>query len=187
MSFMKGDLLSRTRKLVKGFAKAEPVWLKAMEKAPPATFPRAEKKLNPITLPEDVYVKKFFRKHPNSKHEDAIKIRGFDPPPARLFGWRVLELKEQGLNEEDAMAVADMEYRSERKAKKMAYSRLKKIARLQGKEPPPNPYPKAIEEIQEEEKPYVRDRFYNPDILRIVDKLKQERATEMQERRRGSW
>lgn len=31
MSFMKGDLLSRTRKLVKGLAKAEPVWLKAME------------------------------------------------------------------------------------------------------------------------------------------------------------
>jgi hypothetical protein len=31
MSFMKGDLLTRTRKLVKGLAKAEPVWLKAME------------------------------------------------------------------------------------------------------------------------------------------------------------
>jgi hypothetical protein len=31
MSFMKGDLLTRTKKLVKGFAKAEPVWLKAME------------------------------------------------------------------------------------------------------------------------------------------------------------
>jgi len=31
MSFMKGDLLSRTRRLVKGLAKAEPVWLKAME------------------------------------------------------------------------------------------------------------------------------------------------------------
>lgn len=31
MSFMKGDLLTKTRKLVKGLAKAEPVWLKAME------------------------------------------------------------------------------------------------------------------------------------------------------------
>lgn len=31
MSFMKGDLLMKTRKLVKGMAKAEPVWLKAME------------------------------------------------------------------------------------------------------------------------------------------------------------
>ena len=32
MSFMKGDLLSKTRKLVKGFAKTEPVWLRSMEK-----------------------------------------------------------------------------------------------------------------------------------------------------------
>lgn len=31
MSFMKGDLLNRTRKLVKGLAMAEPRWLKAME------------------------------------------------------------------------------------------------------------------------------------------------------------
>lgn len=30
---MKGDLLARTRKLVKGLAKAEPVWLKAMEQS----------------------------------------------------------------------------------------------------------------------------------------------------------
>ncbi|KAK4370144.1 hypothetical protein RND71_009619 [Anisodus tanguticus] len=33
MSFMKGDLLSRSSKLVKGLAKAEPVWLKAMEQS----------------------------------------------------------------------------------------------------------------------------------------------------------
>lgn len=31
MSYMRGDLLTRTRKLVKGLAKATPVWLKAME------------------------------------------------------------------------------------------------------------------------------------------------------------
>lgn len=31
MSYMKGDLLTKTRKLVKGLAKAEPRWLKAME------------------------------------------------------------------------------------------------------------------------------------------------------------
>ena len=31
MSFLKGDLLTRTRKLVKGLAKSEPIWLKAME------------------------------------------------------------------------------------------------------------------------------------------------------------
>ncbi|KAM3265526.1 hypothetical protein P3L10_002520 [Capsicum annuum] len=185
MSFMKGDLLNRTRRLVKGLAKAEPVWLKAMEQAPPATFPRAESKLQPISLPEDVYVKKFFQKHPESKHEDAIKISGFDPPPARVFGWRVLELKEQGVREEEAMAVADMEYRAEKKGKKKAYSRLKKIARLQGRKPPPNPYPSAIKEIQAEERLFVRDRFYNRDILKIVEKLKEERQAELQDRRSG--
>ncbi|XP_009775684.1 uncharacterized protein LOC107762315 [Nicotiana tabacum] len=185
MSFMKGDLLSRTRKLVKGFAKAEPVWLKAMEQAPPATFPRAEKKLKPVSLPEDVYIKKFFQKHPESKHEDAIKISGFDPPPARIFGGRVLDLKEQGVSEEEAMAVADMEYRAERKAKKKAYSRLKQIARLQGKKPPPNPYPSAIKEIQAEERKFVHDRFYNRDILKVVEKLKEERQAELQDRRGG--
>lgn len=44
-----------------------------ISRAPPATFPRAENKLVPISLPEDVYIKKFFQKYPESKHEDAIK------------------------------------------------------------------------------------------------------------------
>ncbi|RVW77988.1 hypothetical protein CK203_048249 [Vitis vinifera] len=73
MSFMKGDLLARTRKLVKGLAKAEPVWLKAMERAPPPTFPRPDGKVKKISLPEDFYIQKFFQKHPDSKYEDAIK------------------------------------------------------------------------------------------------------------------
>ncbi|KAG7032230.1 hypothetical protein SDJN02_06273 [Cucurbita argyrosperma subsp. argyrosperma] len=186
MSFMKGDLLTRTRKLVKGLAKAEPIWLKAMEQAPPPTFPRIDGTIKTITLPEDVYVEKFFQKHPDSKYEDAIKFCSFDPPPARIFGLRVLELKEQGVSEEEAMAVANMEYRAEKKAKKKAYSRLKQIARLQGKKPPPNPYPSAIKEIQAEERKFVRDRFFNPKIKEIAQRLKEERAAEMQDRMRGS-
>ncbi|GMH21693.1 hypothetical protein Nepgr_023535 [Nepenthes gracilis] len=185
MSYMRGDLLTRTKKLVKGLAKAEPVWLKAMEQSPPANFPRSDGKLEPIILPEDIYIKKFFRKHPDSKHEDAIKFNSFSPVPARVFAWRVLELKEQGVSEEEAMAVADMEYRAEKKAKKQAYARLKQIARLQGKKPPPNPYPSAIKEIQAEERKYVRDRFFNPKILEIVQKMKEEKKAAMQERFSG--
>ncbi|XP_062020982.1 uncharacterized protein LOC133737454 [Rosa rugosa] len=117
MSFMKGDLLTKTRKLVKGLAKAEPVWYKAMEQAPPPTFPRDDA-IQRITLLEDVYIKKFFKKHPDSKHEDAINFFAFDPAPVCIFGHRVLELKEQGVSEQEAMAVADMEYRAEIKAKK---------------------------------------------------------------------
>ncbi|KHG15367.1 Lysophospholipase nte-1 [Gossypium arboreum] len=73
MSFMKGDLLTKTRKLVNGLAKPQPVWLKAMEQAPPATFPRPDGKLKAISLPEDVYIKKFFQKYPVAKGHDAIK------------------------------------------------------------------------------------------------------------------
>ena len=75
-----------------------------------------------------------------------------------------------------------MEYRAEKKAKKQAYKRLKQIAKLQGKKPPPNPYPSAIKEIQAEERPYVRERFFNPEILAIVKKMKEDRAARMQER-----
>ncbi|KAK7380185.1 hypothetical protein VNO78_32666 [Psophocarpus tetragonolobus] len=184
MSFMRGDMLSRTRKLVKGLAKAQPSWLKAMEQAPPATFPRAAGKIPTIILPEDVYVKKFYKKYPESKAHDAIRFRAIDPPPSRVFALRVLELKERGVSEEKAIAMADMEYLTQKKAKKKAYARLKEIARLQGKRPPPNPYPSAIKEIQAEERKYVRDRFYNPKILEIVKQQKAE-AMESGENQRG--
>lgn len=36
------------------------------------------------------------------------RIRDFDPTPSRIFGWRVLELKEHGVSEEDALDVADV-------------------------------------------------------------------------------
>jgi small subunit ribosomal protein S23 len=39
---------------------------------------------------------------------NLYRISGFDPPPARVFAWRVLELKEQGVSEDYAMAVADV-------------------------------------------------------------------------------
>ncbi|RLM58463.1 hypothetical protein C2845_PM18G14600 [Panicum miliaceum] len=69
------------------------------------------------------------------------------------------------------MAVADFEYRKEKKAKKKAYKELKEIARSEGKEPPPNPYPSAIKEIQAEEKKYVMDRFYNPKVYTVVENI----------------
>lgn len=75
-----------------------------------------------------------------------------------------------------------MEYRAERKAKKKAYVCLKQIAKLQGNKPPPNPYPSAIKEIQAEERKFVHDRFHDPRILEIVQKLKEERAAFLQDR-----
>ena len=42
-------------------------------RAPPVTFPRVDGKIKKIGMPEDVYVKKFFKKHPDSLYHDAIK------------------------------------------------------------------------------------------------------------------
>ncbi|KAI4373858.1 hypothetical protein MLD38_011924 [Melastoma candidum] len=72
MSFMKGDLPTRTRKLFKGLAKAEPIWLKSMGQSR-------------ITLPDDVYIKKFFNKYPESKSEDAIKHHYPTAQPIHCF------------------------------------------------------------------------------------------------------
>jgi hypothetical protein len=37
------------------------------------TFPRVDGKIKKIEMPEDVYVKMFFKKHPDSLYHDAIK------------------------------------------------------------------------------------------------------------------
>ncbi|KAL9265397.1 hypothetical protein AKJ16_DCAP17221 [Drosera capensis] len=182
MSYMKGDLLTKTRRLVKSLAKPEPLWLKAMEESPPVTFPRSDGKLKPITLPEDPYIKKFYSKHPDSHYQDPIKFNSFKPVPARILAWRVLELKEQGVKEEDAISIADVEYKADKATKKKAYARLKQIARQLGKKPPPNPYPSAIKEIQAEERKFVNDRFNNPKTLELVKKMKQERQAMLQDR-----
>ncbi|CAI0393787.1 unnamed protein product [Linum tenue] len=178
MSFMKGDLLSRTRRLVKGMAKAEPVWLKAMEQAPPATFPLSNGKIQKINVPEDPYIKMFFRKHQALQPEDPVKMSTIDPPPARVFAQRVLELKEQGVDGKAAISAADEEYKAERKAKRAAYARLKEIARLQGKEPPARPYPKSKRETLAEERWHSR----KPRIFEIVRRLKDEMTADTNER-----
>jgi small subunit ribosomal protein S23 len=47
-----------------------------LTRAPPATFPQPQGKIQTITLPEDVYVKRFYKKYPESKYHDPIK---YDP------------------------------------------------------------------------------------------------------------
>lgn len=68
-----------------------------------------------------------------------------------------------------------MEYQRDRKAKKNAYKELKMISRILGKKPPPNPFPSAVKEIQAEEARFLRDRFTNPKILGIINKIKEEK------------
>ncbi|GJN13890.1 hypothetical protein PR202_gb00645 [Eleusine coracana subsp. coracana] len=94
MSYMRGDLLTKTRKLVKGLAKPAPTWLKAMEEAPPVTFPRTDGKIKKIEMPEDVYVKRFsvdwlmeYRTEKKAKKKaykelkEIARSEGKTPPP----------------------------------------------------------------------------------------------------------
>ncbi|KAF3327207.1 hypothetical protein FCM35_KLT07325 [Carex littledalei] len=52
---------------------------------------------------------------------------------------------------------------------------------IAGKRPPENPYPSAVKEIQREEKKFVNERFSNPKILQIVQKM-EERDEQIWER-----
>lgn len=75
-----------------------------------------------------------------------------------------------------------MEYRQDKKAKKKAYTRLKQIAQLKGKKPPPNPYPSAIKEIQAEERKYVAARFFDPKIRESVRRMMEEKVVESRDK-----
>uniref|UniRef100_A0A1J3F1J0 Small ribosomal subunit protein mS23 n=1 Tax=Noccaea caerulescens TaxID=107243 RepID=A0A1J3F1J0_NOCCA len=174
MSWMKGDLLSKTRRLAGGLATREPVWLKAMEASPPPVFPRSNGKIQRIVLPEDSYVRKFTRKHLQAKLDDPNKASAFVPDPARVYGCRVLQLTENGISEDDAMSVANMEYLSERKEKKKAYKRLKELAELQDKSPPPKPYASAKKDLQIQETKPAKS-VETPSVRRLVNLLKKQK------------
>ncbi|KXG27486.1 hypothetical protein SORBI_3006G275700 [Sorghum bicolor] len=150
MSYMRVALLAKMRKLVKGLARPEPRWLKAMEAA--ISFVSCD--ISVVLL---------------------HAVFWFTETSSAFFAWRVLELKEQGVNEDVVMAVADMEYRMQKKAKKKTCKELKEIAYSEGKKPPPNPYPSAIKEIQGEEKKYVMDCLFNLKVIEIANKMKEER------------
>ncbi|CAH8354548.1 unnamed protein product [Eruca vesicaria subsp. sativa] len=118
MSWMKGDLLSKTRRLVGGLASRGSVWLKAMEAFlllmfdcilwQITSFPRSNGNLKKIVLPEDPYVRGFARTHPEARLVDPNKVSAFIPDPARVYGCRVLELTKNAINEDDAMSVANV-------------------------------------------------------------------------------
>ena len=80
-----------------------------------------------------------------------------------------------------------MEYWTQKKAKKKAYKELKEITHSEGKKAPPNPYPSAIKEIQAEEKKYVMDHLFNPKVIEIANKMKEERDKLRQDRAAGQW
>ncbi|KAL0705181.1 hypothetical protein Bca4012_071606 [Brassica carinata] len=157
MSWMKGDLLSKSRRLVGGLAMREPVWLKAMEASPPPVFPRSNGNLDLLSM-----------------------ASAFIPDPARVYGCRVLELTKNGISEDDAIS---MEYLAERKEMKKAYKRLKELAVLQDKTPPPKPYLSSKTEMQIQEKKPPTDP---PSVRRLVNQLKQQKEVLLQAKPGGN-
>ncbi|CAN8313188.1 unnamed protein product [Cochlearia groenlandica] len=216
MSWMKGNLLSKSRRLVGGLASREPLWLKAMESSPPPVFPSSNGKIKKIVLPEDTYVRRFSLKHPQADIKDPSKVfSAFVPDPTLLYGCRVLELTQHGISEDDAMSIANvctadsddacsfqhrrclvriadglcfvgfvqMEYLSERKVKKKAYKRLKELAIMQDKVPPPKPYLSAKKEMQSQEK---KPPTETPSVRRLVNQLKQQKDVLLQDKAGGN-
>ncbi|CAJ1932012.1 unnamed protein product [Sphenostylis stenocarpa] len=106
------------------------------------------------------------------------EFHAFDLPPPRVSALRVLELKERGVNEERAMAIADVcnltWFLNKEEGKEESIYPFEANCTPSRKETSSNPYPSAIKEIQTEERKYVRERFFNPKILEIVKQQKAE-------------
>ncbi len=92
----------------------KPRWLAAIEKFPPpgdqASGPGSlGKKPRDIKYPEDELVANYYRSNPAASLE-PVDLGSFDPPPARAFAYRQLELmKTEGLSRREALAKAKKE------------------------------------------------------------------------------
>jgi len=86
----------------------KPTWLQAIEKFPPSDElgRRVGKKPRGIKFEEDELVANYYRNNPAASLE-PVDLGSFDPPPARAFAYRQLELmKTEGLSRREASAKA---------------------------------------------------------------------------------
>lgn len=149
MSFMKGDLLTRMRVLVKGGIRPKPRWFDAVSKVPPAPFQEKWPKPPKIKYPEDPLVESYYARHPDSKFT-PFKLQGFDSPIARQFALRQLELMEQGMSKRDARDQVEQEFEARAKAMEEQEMAERRRALRDGVNAPPVKK-SVLEEIQEEE------------------------------------
>ncbi|CAI5506846.1 unnamed protein product, partial [Closterium sp. Naga37s-1] len=71
-------------------------------RVPPQPKARRCPKARRIEFPEDPLVESYYARHPEAKLQ-AYRLQGFDPPVARRFAWRQLELmQQQGLTKRQA-------------------------------------------------------------------------------------
>ncbi|GJN28404.1 hypothetical protein PR202_gb16523 [Eleusine coracana subsp. coracana] len=175
MSYMRGDLLTKTRKLVKGLAGTHMAQGHGRVSALLSHLRSLRclyifvVRLLFLLVPRKLNVYGFIA--PGKPYVDAVYLI---QTSTLDFPTNAFQLQEH---------IDKMEYRTEKKGKKKAYKELKEIARSEGKEPPPNPYPSAIKEIQAEEKHYVHERKYNPKIIELAEKMKKERDLMLEDRK----
>lgn len=143
MSFSRGDLLTKTRRLIKGNIIKKPLWFDAVSKIPPQSIRVRDGKAPKIELPEDRLVRSYLARHPEAQCT-AFALNSFEAPVARRFAAQVLELLELGYSEAWARDAAEANLAAEEKA-----ARRRNVQ--EGR-----PLPKSvIEEVQEDEWSYM--------------------------------
>uniref|UniRef100_A0AAD5DZR7 Small ribosomal subunit protein mS23 n=1 Tax=Chlorella ohadii TaxID=2649997 RepID=A0AAD5DZR7_9CHLO len=105
----KRDILAYTKSLVRAGVMERPLWMAAVERTPPLPAGKPGKRPPSITYPEDELIDAYYRKHPEARLE-PIDMASFEPPTARRFALRQLELIErEGMSKRAAAAVAEEE------------------------------------------------------------------------------
>jgi hypothetical protein len=104
-------LVKYVKFLVEAGAMKPPLWLSALERVPPPPLPAPGRRPPTIRFPEDELVRGYYRRHPEASLQ-PLDLGSFDPPPARRFAARALELIAAGVPRREATARAEHELAS---------------------------------------------------------------------------
>ena len=138
----------------------KPTWLQAIEKFPPSDQlgRRVGKKPRDIKFEEDELVANYYRNNPAASLE-PVDLGSFDPPPARAFAYRQLELmKTESLSRREASAKAKSQALAEQNRRGDTDARDARDASDTLEAPTGlNVGQRLIEKIQEEETRHLDD------------------------------
>ncbi|GBG79904.1 hypothetical protein CBR_g30169 [Chara braunii] len=157
MSSYKRDLISQVRQLIKGGIIRKPKWFEAACRVPPAGTPRRVKKVEKIRLPEDPLVTSFYARHPEARFT-PYKLNSFEPPIARRFAWRQMELMREGYSQREARDQVELEFEEQKRREQKEYEAKRLRAIRMGLEVPPRKKT-ILEEVQEEERRAIIEGF----------------------------
>lgn len=152
MSFMRGDLLHRVSKLVKGGAMERPSWLNAVILVPPQPKDLRCKRPPKIEYPEDPLIESYYARHPEAKMV-PFSLQSFDAPIARRFALRQMQLIEEGLSRREARNRTEAEFKAEEEKLEAETARLRRVALREGRNV--GRAKSILEQVQEEETQFI--------------------------------